>query len=109
MNTAFSISLVVLGLLCGYAGVFDLFKAKMIFQQIGGELEILIGVVLVLGGLILDRIPSNKSLFQNQKNSPRGMWTKDHHEEKLHTELGTRPSSPYLSSLCKPGVDKHEP
>jgi len=73
MSKPIAIVLVILGFMAGMAGVNDILMAKMIFQQMAGLLEILIGIVMVLGGLILDKIPSNRNVVERKNIFPENL------------------------------------
>ena len=71
LNKVIVVVFVGLGMLIIYGAIRGALGAEYIFQQIACELEILIGVVMILGGLILDKLPSSSSLFQTGRNFPK--------------------------------------
>ena len=70
MSKFITIGMGIVGGLFLLSGVSDYLASKYITHQMIALMQILIGCVIVIGALILDRMPVTSSIFQNKINFP---------------------------------------
>jgi len=115
VNVLVSVGVAVIGGLVLMTGIHGYVSSEYITHQVVSQLWILIGCVLVLGALVLDRLPTVNGisrfqmyLTENQKNSEG--WESEVRKYsgstlKVNPEDKSVSGKNNLSGLCKPACE----